>query len=480
MSKYIDKSKGYSNIGYSNIGNRILLSNIDDNLKNEIFSNINSISYPKLYDLITPSIKLSFIDKDKNSVVHTLLNVNNRTIPEDTKLKLLKFFIKRGAPINTYNQNKKTPLHLAIENSHHMIVKFLLDSGANPNAETINNLTVLQLALDATPIGCHTDIIPKELYPEAKENKNELTQEIATFVKANYDISFNPYITAIFDDYLKEFQTIKANKELLTNIKTEILKILNSDLPEAEIKYDITEKKKVYIQNIANNLLVDNTTIDDNLLKKSPDVPTMKVEYIQLKKDAQKFLDGSIKQEYDSKLAELNDFIANFKEFRQNFINIFRFKLFLLSKLPVKYKDINNFPEIEGNLFIYNDLRGGVPGIVPIQPPPGIDKDSFGIYDNGIPGGGGNANQMVRIPAVIRYIYFSDDYRELDNITFHRNPNITKKIKQYKDDYNDINMLYNTFFNNIDINLFRINPLVNSHESYKFIILNYIKICFIR
>jgi ankyrin repeat protein len=135
MSKYIDKNIGKGSL---NIGNKTILSNIGEELKNKIFANINSVSFPILYDLITPEVKLSFVDKDNNSVTHILLNVNNRTIPENTKLELLKYFIKRGAPINSYNKMKMTPLHLAIENGHHLIVKYLL-ALENININLINN-----------------------------------------------------------------------------------------------------------------------------------------------------------------------------------------------------------------------------------------------------------------------------------------------------------------------------------------------------
>ena len=187
MSKYIDKNIGK---GYSNIGNKVILSNIGEELKNKIFANINSVSFPLLYDLITPDVKLSFVDKDNNSVTHILLNVSNKTISESTKLELLKFFIKRGAPINSYNKMKMTPLHLAIENGHHIIVKYLLANGANPNAETMNNLTALQLSLNATPSPIKF-IFENAIDIENKKRliKHEVNDIIETFIKNLKQIS---------------------------------------------------------------------------------------------------------------------------------------------------------------------------------------------------------------------------------------------------------------------------------------------------
>lgn len=485
MSKYIDKNIGKGSL---NIGNKTILSNIGEELKNKIFANINSVSFPILYDLITPEVKLSFVDKDNNSVTHILLNVNNRTIPENTKLELLKYFIKRGAPINSYNKMKMTPLHLAIENGHHLIVKYLLANGANPNAETMNNLTALQLALNATPIGCKTDVIPKELYPDQKKNKNLLTEAINKFAIDNYDVKYNKYFEKVFDDYLVDFENFNENKEILENIKKELMKLYNSDSPENEIKNEITEKKKGYIKNIADKFLVDSTEIIDDILK-APSVDTVKKCYIEDKKIVDQIkLDEDIYKEYNSKLSELFDFKNNFGIFLEYFEKRFRYNLMLLSKLEVEYNDPGNrVNNLRGYLFVYNNN----------QPPP-VAKDSFNIYDTAAPAGPllfPNGNPIVpaafgvlpAFPALMDVVDFSWNYSQLDFIRFIKYPNFSEIIKKYRDDYLALLDLNNKFFTRIDINSFnvrypvdgagnKINPPTN-HTSYKFIILNYFKIC---
>jgi ankyrin repeat protein len=57
-------------------------------------------------------------------------------------------------------KNKLTPLHISIHNGNSEIVKFLLENGANPNAETLNKITPIQLALQISTEICKQNIIP--------------------------------------------------------------------------------------------------------------------------------------------------------------------------------------------------------------------------------------------------------------------------------------------------------------------------------
>jgi ankyrin repeat protein len=162
MSKYLGSKPNFLQ-NTNTEGQPTLKPTIDDETKNFILSNISSGNYTILFDKITPNINLTFNDNDNNSVVHILLNVDNKLIPEKTKVKLLQFFIRRGAPINTYNKNRLTPLHIAIKNGDSEIVQHLLKIGANPNAETYNKVTPIQLALKINTSVCRDNIIPKSI-----------------------------------------------------------------------------------------------------------------------------------------------------------------------------------------------------------------------------------------------------------------------------------------------------------------------------
>ena len=196
MSKYLEKSTiNYSN--FSNPGTKSYAPTISEELKSFIFSNIGS-NYQILYDKITPDVKLTFTDSDNNSVTHKLLTIDDRLVSEKEKIELLKFFISRGAPINTYNKLKLTPLHLSIINGNYEIVKFLIEYGANINAETTNKMLPIHLALKNKIEACEELIIPKEFFKDDKKDKNELTIAVIKKIKESFDRKWIDIFNAFF------------------------------------------------------------------------------------------------------------------------------------------------------------------------------------------------------------------------------------------------------------------------------------------
>lgn len=185
MSKQFEKNTiNYSN--FSNPGTKSYAPTISEELKSFIFSNIGS-NYQILYDKITPDIKLTFTDSDNNSVTHRLLMVDNKLVSEIAKIELLKFFISRGAPINTYNKDKLTPLHLAIINTNFEIVKILITYGSNVNAETKNKMLPVHLALQNKIEACEELVIPKEFFKDERKDKNELAIALIKRIKECFD-----------------------------------------------------------------------------------------------------------------------------------------------------------------------------------------------------------------------------------------------------------------------------------------------------
>jgi ankyrin repeat protein len=60
-------------------------------------------------------------------------------------LEEVKFLIDRGANVNAEGMDKWTPLHRAADNGHTEVVRLLLDRGANIAAEDFSNRTPLHL-----------------------------------------------------------------------------------------------------------------------------------------------------------------------------------------------------------------------------------------------------------------------------------------------------------------------------------------------
>jgi ankyrin repeat protein len=196
MSKYLEKSTiNYSN--FSNPGTKSYMPTISEELKSFIFSNIGS-NYQILYDKITSDVKLTFTDSENNSVTHKLLMIDSKLITEKEKIELLKFFISRGAPINTYNKEKLTPLHIAIINGNFDIVKMLITYGANVNAETTNKMLPIHLALKSKIEACEELVIPKEFFKDDRKDKNELAIAVIKRIKECFDPKWIDIFNAFF------------------------------------------------------------------------------------------------------------------------------------------------------------------------------------------------------------------------------------------------------------------------------------------
>ena len=251
MSKYLEKSTiNYSN--FSNQGTKSYAPIISEELKSFIFSNI-STNYQILYDKITPDIKLTFTDSDNNSVTHKLLMVDDKLINELAKIELLKFFISRGAPINTYNKDKKTPLHIAIINGHFKIVKMLITYGANINAPTTNNMLPIHLALKGKIEACEELVIPKEFFKDDKKDKNELAIAVIKRIKECFDPRWLDIIKAFFVrcdlniDVTERITTIQNNiesnaEEVNSNVLKEINNLIDTYKTELRNIYDDNDR----------------------------------------------------------------------------------------------------------------------------------------------------------------------------------------------------------------------------------------------
>jgi ankyrin repeat protein len=65
----------------------------------------------------------------------------------DGELDLVRVIIREGQDVNEQTQYlKNTPLHIAAFNGHYLIVKYLLEQGANPIITNREGLTPLNFA----------------------------------------------------------------------------------------------------------------------------------------------------------------------------------------------------------------------------------------------------------------------------------------------------------------------------------------------
>jgi len=253
MSKYLEKSTiNYSN--FSNPGTKSYAPTINEELKSFIFSNIGS-NYQILYDKITPDVKLTFTDSENNSVTHKLLTIDDKLVSEKEKIELLKFFISRGAPINTYNKLKLTPLHLAIINGNLEIIKFLIEYGANVNAETTNKMLPIHLALKTKIEACEELVIPKEFFKDDKKDKNQLTIALIKRIKECFDPKWIDIFNAFFVNCHVKVPVNERIAEIQHNIQSNY----------GEVNSNILKEVNTLIENYKralHNIYEDNDRVD--------------------------------------------------------------------------------------------------------------------------------------------------------------------------------------------------------------------------
>jgi len=456
MSKYFDKNFS-KDIGRDMRGAEIFQPNIDDNTSNLILINIKSgDSIKVLFQLITPEIKLNFIDENNNSVVHLLLKTKNT---EETKISLLKFFLEHDAPLNTYNREKLTPLHIAILNGESKIVNFLIDHKVNINAITNNNLNSLFLALKNNVNVCPELITPKELNKDEKKDNNELfnliKNEIVKGFQTNptYNIFLNTHLKQIFKDFIEGRNYEKSKIDGIINQYKNILKNPESSSDNIRNKYDSELSK--YVESLKSEFknIDDNSNFDEN--EDFTNYNTVKDEE-RIKKNIDD-TENEIKEMYDNKVNELQNIIQQISNYTVKYFYYFQYELLLLSKFNPDLRNPNiftlfspdNIPANSLNINIYNyNINTGAINIIAGSP------FNFHMLDK------------TKLPI-------------LDNLF---NNHILNKgydveiINKFRNHFENLKKLFeiSSFIDSIDIKSFIYNsPII----SYKFILLNYSKIC---
>jgi len=461
MSKYIKKFDNYPNKNITDVGKKTLYPNIDEIKRNEIFANITG-SPLKLFDLITPDIKLTFTDNDNNTVIHILVGASNSQVSEDTKLRLLEFFINRGAPVNSYNKFGLTPLHIAINSFSVKIVDFLLKHGANSNAEVVRTkLLPLHLAIKSSVGVCIDLAIPQQLAPGDKKDIDELRNKINNKIISTFDSRFFNIFCTIFDDYRDGYNNDKVKQEF----ESEIIAIIGlPDINPTEKEKLITDKVQSRIIDITKEIdRIDKSELFPNYMDYlTKDFQQINDEFHD--KEIQKIQQNEqlVYQLYDQNFNNLTATIKEINNYYDAYIEYFKLHLLYVSKSiyinPANGYRYSRFFIFTNNLV--NNFRISINPlnnlVAPIQVMPPTDLDDIPNFINNI-----NLleNQILLL--------------EIDQIT----KNKITKIK------NDLVNLFKIkeLINYINLNSFnRFTParvLIPERNSYKFILLNYIKIC---
>lgn len=96
------------------------------------------------------------------------------------QIVVVKFLIERGADVNIHSKNGSTPLHVAVEQDFTEIVKLLIDAGADVNAKGQENATPLHYAVGRGFKDIAELLISNEADLTAKDRYGETPLQCAT------------------------------------------------------------------------------------------------------------------------------------------------------------------------------------------------------------------------------------------------------------------------------------------------------------
>jgi ankyrin repeat protein len=182
------------------------------------------------------NLTLNVRDTDGQSPLHVLFN-NPSLLPIEKK-QLTEFLISRGAPVNVFDKNNVTPIHLACKFQLNDIVNILLKNNADLNVQDNSNLTPLHYALIGFEIDC----------PEKFELKKDFNNKSIT-IQENINKIINDHFKDDILQYLNLAQDFiynldKYENELLEEKFKNLSEIINQKLSDPNPNISDFERKK--------------------------------------------------------------------------------------------------------------------------------------------------------------------------------------------------------------------------------------------
>ena len=149
------------------------INKLDGSKISELFSDINNMDSFSLKTMSSRhKIPLAVTDEDENTLIHKILENDDKTKNEILRLNLIKFLISEGVNPDSPNKDNVTPLHLACEKQYCEIIYYLLDNGCNPNYQDNYNMTPLHYLLTGNIKICKKQKQIQNFVP-LKDNSNE-------------------------------------------------------------------------------------------------------------------------------------------------------------------------------------------------------------------------------------------------------------------------------------------------------------------
>ncbi len=404
-------------------------------------------------------------DDSKNTILHNILL--NSNLDKSDKAELVKMAIELGAPIDHPNKRFIRPLHLASSQQNKMLVKLLLEKGADPNSSDDMSMTPLHHAIQPEIIPCKPSKL-KRIDPEQKLSLEGKTDEIANnvyeFMKTDPHITTNmKHIAKLFGSLVlqKSFSDTKKDTSDFIRNAFEKEQGIGKKLEEKLIKLRdaVAEKTKQKFQAMGiERLDIKEDEGGSNDWKKvlpyseSKDICTEMIQ--DYEKILQNNLNNSDKAVLDltQSIEKLELYLINTQKFLTS-INLIRF--FILTMDPTnqtypEYVDIINTliegldvpnQELLKNLITTsigtNQVYDYETSLIDDTPLPGnITVDSTFFKNLNIDGTSSTYGHILAY-------YLETLYQLKDEITT-TNEDLTRNINNFTDNFNDLQNYVNT------------------------------------
>ena len=169
----------------------------------DLFNRVAKLDTHELlqYSLIN-QLNLDVTNEEGDTLIHEIINVDNKKATEKIKLDIIKFLIQNNVNPDLPNKNNKTPLHYACFYQYEKIIEYLLLYNANSNYQDNYGYTPLHYLFLGNIKTFNNKSNIEDFIPSANNNDNDILdikKDILTIinVKLNDLPIFNTLINTI-------------------------------------------------------------------------------------------------------------------------------------------------------------------------------------------------------------------------------------------------------------------------------------------
>lgn len=206
---------------------------LDEGKVNELFNYARNFDLDeiKLFSLQN-HLPLSVINNKNENLIHITTYVDDTTVSEEKRLKIIKYLVNNGVHPDLPNNQGITPLHYACQKQYSKVISYLLELEVNPNAPDYLGKTPLHYLLS----GIIKNWVNKKPRPlvtgnretDEEENrlKKELKLEIYSLIKESKLKDLENFTNVIMED-LEEEEILSDLSKKLSEQKSLRLDISN-------------------------------------------------------------------------------------------------------------------------------------------------------------------------------------------------------------------------------------------------------------